>query len=581
MKTGKAMTGIILKSLAAAIALSGLALGARAAAPADSVFINGSIYTVNKANPWAEAVAISGGKYVAVGKSAEIKNYVGPHTQVIDLKGAMAMPGINDGHVHPIWGALARLYTCQFGFTATPDQIAKAIEGCVKRNPRAAWMKGGQWDSNFFGRFKIASPREFLDKVSGNVAVVLTDDSGHNAWANSKALELAGITEKSPDLTGGKIVRDKDGKPNGLLLEAAASAIEKVIPDWSRDEYVKGVYEAVHIANSFGITGMKNADAHEAELSAMKAVDDAGGMSINFAAAIYTTTADRTKILDYNAIDAIRDKYASKHVNTHFVKIFLDGVPTPARTAFMLDQYQPDSHFKKGERGASHIPLSILSKDMIELDKRGYTVKIHTAGDAAVREGLDAIEAARKANGNRKLRHELAHAGLISDADMPRFHQLNVVADLSPYLWQPSGIMDSIIVATGERGKHYWPIRDLLATDSPVLAGSDWPAAVETINPWNGVEAMVTRKDPTGKAPGSQWPEQAITLDQALHIFTLDGAKALKLGDKTGSVEVGKSADFIILDRNLFKVPVTYVSKVKIVNTYFEGKKVYSASPAK
>jgi predicted amidohydrolase YtcJ len=564
------------------LAGAGLAFSAEAApTPPDTIMLNGAIYTVNKANPWAEAVAIADGKFVAVGTSADVKKLAGPKTKIVDLKGAMAMPGINDGHVHPVWGAMARLYTCQFGFSSTPDQISKAIEACVKRNPKVKWMKGGQWDSNFFGRFKIASPREFLDKVSGNVAVVLTDDSGHNSWANTKALELAGITEKTPDVTGGKIERGKDGKPNGVLTEAAASMMEKAVPDWDHAEYVKGVYEAVHYANSFGVTGMKNADAHVPELDAMKAVDDAGGMTVHFAAAINTGTEDRNKLLDYNAIDKLRDKYKSKHVDTSFIKIFLDGVPTPARTALMLEPYTPDPHFPKDYRGAGHIPPAILAKDIIELDKRGYTVKMHAAGDGSVEEGLDAVEAARKANGNKNLRHELAHAGFISDKDFPRFKALNVVADLSPYLWHPSSIMNAVLVATGERGKHYWPIHDLVASSTPVLAGSDWPAAVETINPWNGVEAMVTRQDPTGQFPGSQWPEEAITLDQALHIFTLDGAKALKLGNQTGSIEVGKSADLIVLDHNLFKEPIHDVHKVKVVSTYFEGKPVYSAAPAK
>jgi predicted amidohydrolase YtcJ len=223
-----------------------------------------------------------------------------------------------------------------------------------------------------------------------------------------------------------------------------------------------------------------------------------------------------------------------------------------------------------------HIDPELLKKDVVELDRRGFTVKMHAAGDYSVRAGLDAIEAARKANGNSGRHHELAHAGFVTEQDVPRFGKLDAIPDFCPVLWHPSSIIEAVIAATGERGKHYWPTRSLLDTGAQIAAGSDWPAAVPDENPWTGVEAFVTRQDPRGDVKGALWPEEAITLQEALKIYTLNGARALRLENQTGSLVVGKSADLIVLDRDLFAVPITQVGKTQVVQTWFEGRVVYS-----
>jgi predicted amidohydrolase YtcJ len=279
--------------------------------------------------------------------------------------------------------------------------------------------------------------------------------------------------------------------------------------------------------------------------------------------------------LDFDAIDAVHRDHQTRLVDTRFVKIFLDGVPTPARTAAMLAPYLPDA---AGNRtpGMLHVNPDTLARDLIELDKRGYTVKMHAAGDRAIRVGLDAIAAARAANPGSTLRHELAHAGYIDDEDLPRFASLNAVAELSPVIWYPSPIIDAVINTVGERGKHYWPMRTLVDLKTSMAAGSDWPSVVPSMDPWSGVEAMVTRADPLHAGDAKLWPEQAITLADALRIYTLGGAEALRRENETGSIKLGKSADFIVLDRNLFKVPVEQVSDVRVLETYFQGRRVYS-----
>ncbi len=580
----KRSTGSCLKACAAALlaVATQSAIASSTPAAADTIYLNARIYTVNDAQPWADAVAIRDGHFVHVGDSAAAQAYRGPATTVVDLQGAMVMPGINDAHVHAQRGGVKSLYECNFPFSSTPEQIATQVAKCVAENPDLLWIRGGQWDSGFFDTHDIASPRAFLDAVSGDKAVLLNDDSNHNGWVNSRALALAGIDKDTPDPSDGTIVRDPvTGEPNGLLLEGAEQRVSDQLPEWSEAQLQAGAREALRIANSFGITGLKEAYSEPHAMAAFQALEAANELTAHLALGIQTPYGHRDGPLDYAAIDAQRDRYASDGLHTAFVKVFMDGVPTASRTAAMLEPYTPEHNEAESHRGMLHLAPELLTQDLIELDKRGYTVKIHTAGDRSVRVALDAIAAARKANGNSGLRHELAHAGYIDPEDVPRFAELDAVADLSPYLWHPSPIIDSVVAAVGSpRGEQYFPVRSLLEANAPILAGSDWPAAVETIDPWLGIEALVTRQDPRGQFPGSFWPEEAITLADALRIMTLGGARAMRLDQRTGSIEVGKSADMIVLDRDPFAIEPQDISEIRVLRTLFAGNTVYTANHA-
>jgi predicted amidohydrolase YtcJ len=580
--------GPLVATAAALLAATAAPAAPAAPAPAADVLItNAAVYTVDASRPWAEAFAIRGGKITYVGTAAGARAQVGPKTKVIDLHGQYVQPGIVDIHEHPVMGGIKTLYECSFPFTATPDQIAATLKGCAAKAPAGAWIRGGQWGSDFFKQYgaSLGSPREFLDRATGGRAVWLNDDSGHNGWVSTAALKLAKIDGRTAQPDGGTIVHGADGEPNGVLLETAARLMDPVLPPWSDAQYVAAAAEAVRSANAYGITSLKDAGAPFALApKAFQTLDRQGRLTANVATCLPTPYGARSTPLDYAALERDRDRYASARVHTEFVKLFLDGVPTDARTAAMLHPYVADEKHGHDFRGELHIPPELLAKDVTELDRRGFTIKMHATGDWSVREALDAVASARKANGISGLHHEIAHAGYVDDADIPRFAQLDVVPDFCPILWYPSPIIASVVGAVGERGKHYWPTRALLDAGAIVATGSDWPAAVPDQNPWVGVGAMVTREDPRHLTPGAFWPEQAVRLEEAIRIYTINGARALRLEKQTGSIEVGKSADFVILDRNPFKVPPGDVGAAKPVQTWFEGRQVYPAAgqaPAK
>jgi len=272
-----------------------------------------------------------------------------------------------------------------------------------------------------------------------------------------------------------------------------------------------------------------------------------------------------------------RRKYASPDIHTDFVKIMLDGAP-PLQTAAMLQPYRSCNGHGETHRGYLLQSPESLASDVMMLDAEGLTVKIHAAGDWSVRVALDAFAAARKANGNWHLLHEVAHCNMIDPLDIPRFKELNVVAECSPIHWYPTPLSEEEEKLLGrERLNRFYPIKSLIESGALVVYGSDWPFVSSGPSPWPGIEGMITRKDPSGSCPGALGEDQAVDLRTALRMVTLNGAISMYAGDSTGSIEVGKSADFIVLDRNLFEIPPEDIADIRVEMTVFKGNTVYGA----
>ncbi|MFT7460517.1 MAG: putative amidohydrolase YtcJ [Planctomycetota bacterium] len=544
---------------------------------ADDAYLNGLIYTVNKDNAWARAIAVSKGKIIAVGTNAEIAKHVDKTTTVYNLHDKMLMPGIHDMHAHPREAGEKFNFQCAFPFTLTIDEIIAKVTECAANTPKGEWIRGGQWDMGLMQSDTVPH-KKILDAITTEHPIYLGDSTVHGAWVNSKGLEVLGINKETADPPGGVIVREtKSTEPTGILIDNAAYDVLQIIPAYTEEQYETALEWALREMNKVGVVAVKDAFSDSHSLKAYKALDTSGrlGMTISTSIGWKMSWADSPEQELENLKN--RANFATTNVGTDFIKIMLDGIP-PTRTAAMLEPYAPDELHGDNFLGKLiHTPEQ-LKEDMIYLDSLGFTVKIHSTGDRAVRVSLDAIEAARKANPGSSMMHEISHAELIHPDDIPRFKELNVIAEMCPILWYPTPLVEVMAeIVSREVADRFWPIKSLHESGAHLIYGSDWPSVVPDPNPWPGIEAMITRKDPYGVRPGVLWAEQAIDLETTLRIFTINGAVAGKHADKTGSIEVGKSADFIILDRNVFEIPVNEISEIKIVSTVISGKEVYTA----
>lgn len=543
---------------------------------ADLILHSGRIYKVDARRGWAEALAVKDGKIIAVGTNKVVQRFRGNNTKLAELDGRMAMPGLVDVHNHHTRGGQLDLFEVSFPASLSFDQILERVRERAGKMAPGEWLSGGIWSSELVSRLGQLSAKAELDAASQGRAVMLRDDSLHNRWVNSKALELIGITNQTPNPADGEIVRDSGtGEAVGLLVEKASTLAEKVVFRSIKDPAgrdIASTRRAVEILNSYGVTAYQDANTTLPMLKALKALDKKGQLNAWCVASLPVfDTLTGTEVYG-EALIARREQYRTAHVRPDFIKLFMDGVPM-TRTAAMLEPYKPD------QRGnavvcRSFIPVPEVVRWITRAEELGLAVKIHCAGDAAVRDILDAIEIVRDFRGPGPA-HHIAHASYIDQKDISRFKQLNVVADLCPAIWFPCAItVANNEVLPEERANRYWPNRDLHASGALLAAGSDWPV-VGLPDPWFGFEGMVTRRNPKGTYPGALWPEQALDVATVIEIYTRNPATAIGMGEIIGSIEPGKSADLIVLDRNLFECDSEDLADTKVLATYFEGQKVH------
>lgn len=545
---------------------------------AEDIWHNAKILTMDAACPKAEALAVSGGRLIGVGASKDIMNLAGPGTRHHDLAGQFVMPGLVESHTHALWGACRTLFDVYVGFAATLDQLLEAVRARAAKTPPGGLVHGGPWRHDM--RAKMGSnPRALLDAISTDHPIVLADTSQHILWCNSLALERAGIGPTSPTPKGGVMERDAaSGLPNGILAESAAAPARRLIAR-SPDQMTEAARHFVSYFNQLGFTAFKEPMAYEADLATYGAADQRGELTLHAAAHIVRSSPLGEDAVPYDEMERLRRDYASENLRTGFAKLFLDGV-APGFTASFLDPYRADAGYDANAHDPDATLLlkpDELNETVAELDRRGFVVKMHAVGDNAIRAGLNAIEAARAANGASGLRHEIAHTNYVSDADLPRFAALNAIAEMSPKMWFPNPATPTQIALLGaERVARNHRIRDLLAAGAELTYASDWPAAAADANPWTGLYGMLTRRNSDPTYPGIHAPDQAISLDQALPIFTRNGARALGMEAESGSLTVGKWADFIVLKQPLDAMPVEEIAAIEVQKTIWKGQLVHA-----
>lgn len=552
-------------------ALSAAAAAAPAARPADLVLTGGAVYTMDAARSWAQAVAIREGRIAYVGSDAGARAFVGPATRVTGLAGRLVLPAFQDAHVHPASGGV-ELGQCNINDLATKEAILEKVKGCAAPRDKT-WIVGGGWSLPVFPN---ANPtKELLDAVVPDRPVFLSAADGHSGWANSKALEVAGITSATPDPRNGRIERDASGAPTGTLREAAQRLVEIHIPEPTAEERLEGLRRALGLLNGYGITAVYEANAGggpkggDATLATYREAERRGLLTVRVRASLGTDAARGPEQVD--DLVRLRGQYASPRVRPVAAKIFADGV-IESRTAAMLEPYDD----RPGERGEPRFDgerLQALVARLVQLD---FAVHVHAIGDRAVRMALDAFEATRAASVDRGLRHQIAHLQVIQSEDVPRFRSLGVIANFEP-LWAfaDAYVRDLTWPALGpERSKRMYPIADLARSGAVVSFGSDW--SVSSPNPLEGIEVAITRQSPDAKERVAPLlPEQAIDLPTAIAAYTMGAAYANGLESETGSLEVGKSGDLVVLSEDLFGLDPHDISKARVLLTLLEGQPVY------
>ena len=518
--------------------------------PADVVYVNGAIYTVDKKQPWVDSVAIKDGKFTAAGTRNEVDRFIGDETDIVDLQGKMVIPGMHDAHTHiELVGKQWKVW-CFIPADATPELFILTLQDCANQKAPGEWLIASVYGPGMFPDGQV--DRRYLDQYFPDRPLYIIEHSWHHGMGNSRALEIAGINDNTPDPVEGKIVRDKDGRATGELIEKAVWLLKQHIPETPSEDSQNAIKWIIAMHNRYGVTSVQDAETSAQTIKDLKALDESEGLSLRIATHIiwdHPGFAGAPNDVMENLIENRAD-YASPRIDPNFIKIIVDGSPMA-----------PHSNHADLDPQTDEIPAEklLISPDrlnaaLVRFDKMGIKVKIHCVGTAAARAGLDAIEAARRTNGESGIYHEIAHSVWYSDKDLPRVAQLNAVAEMSPAIWH-----------------HGWPgmedafkFQELDKNGTLITAGTDW-VILPNPNLIPALEGMLTRD------------RHSIDLETGIEILTINGAKSIGKEESFGSIEVGKSADMVILDRNLFHIPVDQISETQVVMTIFEGKPVFTS----
>ena len=514
-------------------------------ADADLVLTGADIYTVDAARRWAHGVAVRGDRIVAVGTEDEVRELAGPSTVHLHLPGRMVVPGFQDAHIHAAFGG-RNLLSLSFEHLTTREQYLEAIGAYAAAHPELPWITGGGWYGPVFGE---AGPRrEDLDGVCPGRPAFLMNTDVHGGWVNTLALQAGGITAATPDPWDGYYLRDPDGSPTGMLHEGAAySFVANVVPPTDTAGWRAALLRAQAELLALGVTGWQEAWVEPGLLQAYRALDDEGELTARVVTSLWW---DRHRGLEQiDDLVAMRDSGTGGRVDARTVKIMLDGCPENG-TAAMLQPFAGHIGEAHGA-GIAFVDADVLTQAVTRLDALGFQVHMHALGDRALRIALDAVAAARAANGSRDARHHIAHLQATDPADLPRLRQLGVVANMQPFWAQldPS-LRELALPALGEeRLSRLYPIGSIARTGAVLAFGSDWP--VSTPNPLLEMEVAVTRVSPAARDGEPFAPEERIPLPAALAAFTR-GAAYVNRDDESGTIAPGMRADLAVLDRNVF-----------------------------
>ncbi|MCM2389242.1 amidohydrolase [Streptomyces albipurpureus] len=552
---------------------------------ADLVLTGGPVFTGDAARSWSDAVAVRAGRIVAVGAPAA-RALTGPGTEVVDLAGRLLVPGFVDAHAHPVFGGLERA-RCDLLAATGPAECARLVAEYAARHPERPWVVGGGWSMDHFP--SGAPDRGTLDAVVADRPVFLLNRDRHGAWVNSRALQLAGIDRHTPDPADGRIERAPDGTPTGTLHEGAADLVARHLPEITAREYEEALVEGQRHLHSLGVTGWQDALigaylSYPDPLAAYLSLAGSGRLTGRVTGALWW---DRERgVEQLPELIERRERGRIGRFRATTVKVMQDGV-CENFTAALLTPYlpAPGSGTQGPGSGHSYLTPTELNRAVTALDGAGFQVHFHTIGDRAVREALDAVEAAeasrRQGEGSVLLghggdnRHHLAHIQLVHPDDIPRFRTLRATANMQP-LWAVCDEQMSELTLPflgDERAARQYVFGALRAAGATLVAGSDWP--VSSADPLAGIHVAVNRTSPGARTDRPFLPEQRLLLADALCAYTSAGAWVNHLDQVTGTITAGKYADLAVLDRNPFDGSPGRIADTRVDLTLVEGAPVY------
>jgi predicted amidohydrolase YtcJ len=586
-------------ALLAAVAIPGAPARAGTAAAADTAYRHGLVYTVDAQDSVQQALAIRAGRIVYVGSDAGLAAYIGPKTMVFDLRGRMLMPGLVDGHMHPLQGGAA-LLKCNLNYEQLNVATMQArIQACLDQDREKepdAWLEVVNWFQEGMVPAGTHTDRQTLDALKTQRPIFVESSFGHTALVNTRALKMAGVTAQTPDPLGGKMGRDTTGNPTGILEDAAQDAVAKLIPPPTPADNVKAAAAALDVLRRQGITTFLDAAAEAPSLEAFSTVQRQGKLTARaHFAVLITPPQGRDPKTAVAMVESLAQRYdqgeiaAAPTLTVRNVKLFLDGVITaPASTGAMLTPYlslqgAPASpHWAPSpSRGPDvYFPAPILGALLVEAARAGFEPHMHADGDRAVREGLDGIAVLRRQLPDRDIRAAIAHDEIVDPADFPRYRELNVIPVLS-FQWekQAPDTMEGAREYLGPaRFKYMEPAGFLAAAGARIAYGSDWP--VDPLDEWFALKVGVTRTNAPSagaKYAGRLSEDQGLSRREVLRAITMNSSYELHQELNTGSLEAGKLADVIVLDRNFLDIPAEQIADIKVLQTVVGGRVEYQS----
>jgi hypothetical protein len=534
---------------------------------ADAVYKNGIIYTMESEGDNAEAMAVKDGEIVFVGSSAEAENWIFDKTEVIDLQGATVLPSFTDGHIHPTGGGL-RLLSCDLTDIRSEDEIIAKIKKYAAENPDKEWIIGGGLWLPEVGKGNPS--KKVLDKIDSERPIYITSTDGHNAWVNSKALEISGVRKVTKSPLGGVIERNANGEPSGILREYAMNLVAKFKPETSRAEKLLALEESIALAHEYGITSWNDAGVGEETIQLYLDLEKQGKLKMDVTLSIMTEIINERKAVD--DVLAIYKKYQpmSERINMKSTKILIDGV-IEGKTAALFENYVGEDF-----AGNAYIPLETYKEMVAAYDSAGFQVHVHACGDKGVNMTFDAFEHAIETNGKSDNRHHIVHLQLMDEKDVNRFKELDVIANLQT-LWatpEDSYISELTIPVLGEKRTEWiYPFGAIANSGAKLANGSDWP--VTTLNPFPAMQVAVTRRGPDSTKREPWTPQHLMKLYDVVEGYTKGGAYLSFSEEMRGTISVGKEANFVILDSNVLDVPNEKLHAIKVNQTVLRGETVF------